>query len=129
MFGAVGAEGGFVVAADDGEGVEDVGGVCAGEAVEVEVEGVEAGAQVAAFFLVPDEGRAVVAEVAGEGGHVVGGVGEAEDVVADESSFGCRTVIYLVQNVIWETIGSILQNRSIRRTFIVSVFLAIFVAL
>ena len=27
MFGAVGAEGGFVVAADDGEGVEDVGGV------------------------------------------------------------------------------------------------------
>ena len=79
------AEGGFVVAADDGEGVEDVGGVCAGEAVEVEVEGVEAGAQVAALFFVPDEGRAVVAEVAGEGGHVVGGVGEAEDVIADES--------------------------------------------
>ena len=26
VFGAVGAEGGFVVAADDGEGVEDVGG-------------------------------------------------------------------------------------------------------
>ena len=88
MFGAVGAEGGFVVAADDGEGVEDVGGVCAGESVEVEVEGVEAGAQVAAFFFVPDEGRAVVAEVAGEGGHVVGGVGEAEDVVADEVASG-----------------------------------------
>ena len=88
MFGAVGAEGGFVVAAHDGEGVEDVGGVCAGEAVEVEVEGVEAGAQVAAFFFVPDEGRAVVAEVAGEGGHVVGGVGEAEDVVADEVASG-----------------------------------------
>ena len=67
VFGAVVAEGGFVVAADDGEGVEDVGGVCAGEAVEVEVEGVEAGAQ----LFVPDEGRAVVAEVAGEGGHVV----------------------------------------------------------
>ena len=50
------------MAADDGEGVEDVGGVFAGEAVEVEVEGVEAGAQVAALFLVPDEGRAVVAE-------------------------------------------------------------------
>ncbi len=48
VFGAVVAEGGLVVAADDGEGVEDVGGVCAGEAVEVEVEGVEAGAQVAA---------------------------------------------------------------------------------
>ena len=29
-FGAVVAEGGFVVAADDGEGVEDVGGVCRG---------------------------------------------------------------------------------------------------
>ena len=71
-----------------GEGVEDVGGVCAGEAVEVEVEGVEAGAQVAALFIVPDEGRAVVAEVAGEGGHVVGGVGEAEDVVADEGAGG-----------------------------------------
>jgi len=49
LFGAVGAEGGFVVFADDGEGVEDVGGVCAGEAVEVEVEGVEAGAQVVAL--------------------------------------------------------------------------------
>ena len=85
-FGAVVAEGGFVVAADNGEGVEDVGGVCAGEAVEVEVEGVEAGAQVAALFFVPDEGRAVVAEVEGEGGHVVGGVGEAQDVVADKGA-------------------------------------------
>ena len=88
IFGAVVAEGGLVVAADDGEGVEDVGGVGAGEAVEVEVEGVEAGAQVAALLVVPDEGRAVVAEVAGEGGHVVGGVGEAEDVVADEGAGG-----------------------------------------
>ena len=76
------------MAADDREGVEDVGGVVAGEAVEVEVEGVEAGAQVAALFFVPDEGRAVVAEVAGEGGHVVGSVGEAEDVIADESAGG-----------------------------------------
>ena len=33
-FGAVVGEGGFVVAADDGEGVEGVGGVLAGEAVE-----------------------------------------------------------------------------------------------
>ena len=87
-FGAVVAEGGLVAAADDGEGVEDVGGVVAGEAVEVEVEGVEAGAQVAALFFVPDEGRAVVAEVAGEGGDVVGCVGEAEDVVADEGAGG-----------------------------------------
>ena len=54
----------------------------------MEVEGVEAGAQVAALFFVPDEGRAVVAEVAGEGGDVVGSVGEAEDVVADEAAGG-----------------------------------------
>ena len=51
VFGAVVAEGGFVAAADDGEGVEDVDGVVAGEAVEVEVEGVEAGAQVVARFV------------------------------------------------------------------------------
>ena len=87
-FGAVVAEGGLVVAADDGEGVEDVGGIVAGEAVEVEVEGVEAGAQVTALLFVPAEGRAVVAEVAGEGRHVVGGVGEAQDVVTDERAGG-----------------------------------------
>ena len=64
-FGAVVGEGGFVVAADDGEGVEDVGGVLAGEDVEVEVEGVEAGAQVAGFLVASDDRRAVAAEVAG----------------------------------------------------------------
>ena len=48
----------------------------------MEVEGVEAGSEVAAGFGVPGEGWAVVVEVAGEGGHVVGGVGEAEYVVA-----------------------------------------------
>lgn len=37
--GAVGTVGGFVFAADDGEGVEDVGGVGAAQAVEVEVGG------------------------------------------------------------------------------------------
>ena len=42
----------------------------------------------AAFLLVPDEGWAVVAEVAGEGFHVAGGVGEAEYVVADEFAGG-----------------------------------------
>ena len=86
--GAVVAELGLVLALDDGEGGEDVGGVVPVEAVEVEVEGVEAGSEVAAGFLVPGEGWAVVAEVAGEGGHVVGGVGEAEDVVADEVGGG-----------------------------------------
>ena len=34
------------------------------------------------------KGGAVVAEVAGEGGHVVGGVGEAKDVVANEAAGG-----------------------------------------
>ena len=63
-FGAVVGEGGFVVAAEDGEGVEGVGGVLAGEAVEVEVEGVGAGAQVAGFLVALDDRRAVVAEVA-----------------------------------------------------------------
>ena len=76
------------MALDDGEGGEDVGGVVSVEAVEVEVEGVEAGSEVAAVLLVPGKGWAVVAEVAGEGGHVVGGVGEAEDVVADEVGGG-----------------------------------------
>ena len=47
---------GLVVALDDGEGGEDVGGVVSVEAVEVEVEGVEAGAEVAALFLVPGKG-------------------------------------------------------------------------
>ena len=50
-------EGGFVVATGYGEGVEKVGGVFAGEAVEVEVDGVEADAQVVALFFLPDEGR------------------------------------------------------------------------
>ena len=51
--GAVFPEGGFVFAADDGEGVEDVFGVVPRQAVEVEVERVEAGAEVVAFLFVP----------------------------------------------------------------------------
>ena len=88
VLGAVTAKGGLVLALDDGEGAEDVGGVVAVDAVEVEVAGVEAGAEVAAVFFIPDEGRAGVAEVAGERGQVVGGVGELEDVVADEGAGG-----------------------------------------
>ena len=57
--GAVVAEGGFVFPADDGEGVRHVFRVFPGQAVEVEVERVEAGAQVAAFFFIPDEGQTV----------------------------------------------------------------------
>ena len=88
VVGAVFAEGGLVLALDDGEGAEDVGGVIAVDAGEVEVAGVEAGAEVAALLFMPDEGRAGVAQVAGERRHVVGGVGEFEDVVADEFAGG-----------------------------------------
>ena len=86
--GAVAAELGLVLAADYGEGAEDVAGVVPVQAVEVEVEGVEAGPEVPALLLVPGERRARVAEVAGEGGHVVGGVGEPEDVVPDQLAGG-----------------------------------------
>ena len=89
LLGAVAAvELGLVFALDDGEGVDDVGGVGAVEAVEVEVERVEAGAEVAAGFLVPGEGRAAVAKVAGEGLHVVGGVGEAQYVIPHQIGGG-----------------------------------------
>ena len=50
---AVSTEGGFVVPTDDGEGVKDVGRVILGQAVEVGVEGVEAGAQVVALLSGP----------------------------------------------------------------------------
>ena len=75
--GAVAAKGGPVFAADDWEGAQHVPGVVSRQAVEVEVECVEAGTQVAAFLFVPHEERALTAQVAGEWGHVVGGVGEA----------------------------------------------------
>ena len=71
-----------------GNVLKDVVGVVAGEAVEMEVEGVEPGAQVTALLLVPDEGRTPIAEVAGEWRHVVGGVGEAQHVVADQIAGG-----------------------------------------
>ena len=52
--------------ADDWEDVEDVFGGVPRQAVEVEIEGVEADAEVAAFLFVPDEGLTVVAEVTGQ---------------------------------------------------------------
>ena len=54
----------------------------------MEVEGVQPGPEVAAFLLVPDKGRAVVAQVASEGDHVVGSVGEPEHVVTDDFTGG-----------------------------------------
>lgn len=83
MLGEVVAELFAFVLLEDGELVEDVVGVVPGEAVEVEEEGVEAGSELSALGRVPDEGGAVVAEVAGEGSEVVGGVGESQDVVSD----------------------------------------------
>src|SRR3546814_7541011 len=60
--------------------------VCSSDLVEV--QRVEAGDAVAAVFGVPDEGFAVVAEVAGEAGQVVGGVAQAQDLLADEVADG-----------------------------------------
>ncbi len=54
----------------------------------MDLERVEASPEVVAFFLVPDEGLTVVAEVVGKGGHIVGSVGEAEYVIADEGARG-----------------------------------------
>ena len=76
---------GLVVVLDDGEYGEDVGVVVSVDGVQVDVEGVEAGSEVAAGFLVPGEGWAVVAEVAGEGGEVVRGVGGAEAMFGEQS--------------------------------------------
>ncbi len=83
MLGEVVAELFALVLFENGELVEDVVGVVLGESVEVEEEGVEASSELSALGRVPDEGVAVIAEVAGEGSEVVGGVGEAEDVVSD----------------------------------------------
>jgi hypothetical protein len=79
--------GGFVFAADDGEGVHDVGDVLAFDAVEVEVGGVQFAAEEEAALFVPAEGGAVVAAILGEGAQVVGGVGEFEDAGEEEGAF------------------------------------------
>ena len=54
----------------------------------MKVDGIEAGAQVAALLLVPGEWRPVVAEVVGKRCHVVGRVGEPQHVVLNEF-LGC----------------------------------------
>ena len=57
VIGAVVAELGLVFPADYGEGVKDVARVIPGEAVMVELEGVEPGLQVSSDPSAPDEGR------------------------------------------------------------------------
>ena len=78
--GAVGAERRLVLPPDDGEGAQDVVRVVVVEAVEVEIERVKAGAQVAALLIVPGERRPVVPQVTGE----LGRVRQPQHVVADE---------------------------------------------
>ena len=54
------AEGFFVLAADDGKSAEHVTSIVPRQAVEVEIEGIKAGAQVVAIIVGPGarEGRA-----------------------------------------------------------------------
>lgn len=77
--GAVFAVGSDVLALDDGEGLHDVIDVVAGDAVEMEVGGVEFSAEKEAAIFISAEGRIVVATILGEGLQVPGGVGEFED--------------------------------------------------
>jgi len=56
-FGAILAVCGLVMAADDGEGVHDVGDVVAGDAVEMEVGRVQLAAEEEAAVFVPAVGR------------------------------------------------------------------------
>ena len=62
----------------------------------MEVECVESGTQVAAFLFIPDKWRAIIAEVAGEGCHVVCGVRKAEHMVADEFASGLAPELAVV---------------------------------
>jgi hypothetical protein len=71
---------GLVALADDGEGVEDVRGVVAAEAVEVEEGGVQLAPEQEPPGGAPAERRAVVPTVARERRQVSGGVGQFEDV-------------------------------------------------
>ena len=100
------------MAADYGEGVQDVGSVLAGQAVEVEVECVETGSKVAALFGVPGKRRAVVAQVAGEGRHVVSGVGKAEHMVTDQTA--CRRLTEATVVVGGRYDGELLDNEPIQ---------------
>ena len=70
---------GLVAFADDGKSVEDVRGVVAAEAVEVEEGGVKFAPEQEPPALVPAEGRTVVPAVKGEGLKVPCGVGQLED--------------------------------------------------
>ena len=76
---------GRVVLAHDGLRVEDVFEFAPGQAVEIGVVGVEFGPKQRPPLRVPAKGRAVVPEILGEGAHVLGGIGEFEDSLDDET--------------------------------------------
>ena len=80
--------GGFLTLNDGKGGVDVANVVSVSDAVEVEEQGIEFGAEVETAILVPLKGWAFIAEIAGKGSHVVGGVGEFEDSVADDFGGG-----------------------------------------
>ena len=85
--------GGFLTLDNGKSGIDVANVVSVSNAVEVEEQGVEFGAEVETAILVPLEGRAFVAEIAGKGSHVVGGVGEFEDSIADDFGGGFRAEV------------------------------------
>ena len=90
LFGQVAPVLAAIVLFEHGELVEDVGGVVVVEPVEVEEQGVEAGAELAPLGRIPGEGVAVMAKVAGERRQVARGVTETQHVVPDQ--FSCCAV-------------------------------------
>ena len=80
---AVSTKLGLIFPLYDWECAQHVFCVIPGQSVEMEIEGVEAGAQMAALLIIPDERRAITAKVAGEWDHIVCGIGEPKHVVRD----------------------------------------------
>ena len=74
---------GLVFLTDNGEGVEDVGRVFAGQAVEEEAKDTEPGPLMSSLILVPDKPRAIVTWIPSGRRHIVGSVGEVGNA-ADE---------------------------------------------
>jgi hypothetical protein len=92
---AIASVGGHFLALDDRECRIDVAHVIAvGDAVKVEINGIELRPELQAAVFIPDEGRLHlaflidIAHIAGEGGHVVRRVGQFQHGFADD--FGGR---------------------------------------
>lgn len=76
VLGEIAPVGGNVLLAHNGEGIEHIGGGVPVEAVEHEVNRIQARPRMAAFVLIPGEGLALVSHIARERLHVVSGVGQ-----------------------------------------------------